>query len=210
MAHQLQKTTRHTSWGHQMLTCFHLVPPQPHTAVPRSAWVSWCTPCTPPMPHTSPTGEMPKCRAPAFITRLPPLFKNFYSAQPPLRIFHWWLLNLDLDFNPLLIWMLIQKQEDSRGFWRCLVFSINGLCFKDFSEHPAGAGGSKGGWSALVHFISSQASSGFISENLASHQPDLDQFMSPLKTTLPPVTLVTLFLATVTFLPLIPACASCT
>lgn len=208
MAHRLQKTTRHTSWGPQTLSCFHPMRPEPHMAVTRSAWENWCTPCTPPVPHTSPTGEMPKCRAPAPITHLPSLFKNF--AQSPLCSFDWWLLNLDLDFNPLLTWMLIQKQEDSRRFWRCLVFSFNGLCFKDFSEHCAGAGGSTGGWSALVHFISSQASSGFINESLSSHQPDLDQFESPLKTTLPPITLVMLLLATLTVLPLISVCASCT
>lgn len=54
--------------------------------------------------------------------------------------------------------------------------------------------------------ISSQASSGFINKSLSSHQPDLDQFETPLKTTLPPITLVTLFLATLTVLPLISVC----
>lgn len=101
---------------------------------------------------------MSKCSTQRLSTCLPSLLKHCYSVQSPLHSFHWWLLNLDVDFNPLLIQMLIQKQEDSRGFRRCLVFSFNGWCYKDISEHPARDRGSKGGQSALVHFICSQPS----------------------------------------------------
>lgn len=51
------------------------IPPHPHIAVLLPAQETCCTPCTYPMPHTSPSGEMPKCRAPASLTYFPSLLK---------------------------------------------------------------------------------------------------------------------------------------
>ena len=206
----LQKNTRYTFQCHQPLPCLHPGKASHHSPTLQCDHQPWrpaaCSvllPC-----HVFlPTEKCPEAESqplsPFAIKALLLCPVSFTQFSPTTAKFGSW-------FQPPYWSGCLFRTRGLKGFWRCLVFSFNGWCFKDFSEHPAGARGSKGNQSVLICFISSQASSGFKNESLSSHQPDLDQFTSPLKMTLPILTLVTLILATLTVLPLIPTHASCT
>lgn len=206
MISQLHKNTRHALQGHQMLICFHPGKVSPHSP---SATTSLGV-----LVHT-----LRSSHARYFSERrnvqmqgpspFPPAFLHYQSTlYCPVSFTSFPLLILNVDFNPLLIQTYLHRNERNQGGSGGVLFFLLRVVLQGvFKGILLGLEEA-----SLLQYTSSPANLLLASsvKPESSCQWDLNLFKQFLKTTLPFLTLVTLLLATLTVLLLMPTHASCT